>query len=98
MKFLCLKKIFKIILNIIRIRYEVHSNMVSDPAIIANLHCKRLEFNGTRDWKAKKFMSCVLIDFSRAFDAVPTFLLTEKVSTFGINGSLLKFIEHFLTN
>ena len=40
----------------------------------------------------------ILLDFSKAFDKVPHVRLCHKLHHLGINGSLLTWIKHFLTN
>ena len=40
----------------------------------------------------------VYLDFSKAFDRVPTNLLIEKLEYFGITGALLSWLRDFLTN
>ena len=39
----------------------------------------------------------ILLDFSRAFDMVPHKLLLHKLERYGIRGSLLMCLSHFLT-
>ena len=39
----------------------------------------------------------IILDFSKAFDMVPHKLLLHKLESYGIRGSLIKWLEHFLT-
>ena len=43
-------------------------------------------------------IDCVYLDFQKAFDAVPHKRLLYKLESLGISGSLLKWLENFLTN
>ena len=40
----------------------------------------------------------IFLDFSKAFDYVPHHLLIHKLKSFGLNGSLLKWMSSYLTN
>jgi hypothetical protein len=40
----------------------------------------------------------VYLDFAKAFDTVPHVRLAEKLKAYGIRGSLLEWIKHFLSN
>ena len=40
----------------------------------------------------------VILDFSKAFDVVPHRHLLGKLSLYGINGPILRWIEAFLTD
>ena len=40
----------------------------------------------------------IYLDFQEAFDSVPHKRLLGKLASFGVQGKLLKWIEHFLTD
>jgi hypothetical protein len=46
----------------------------------------------------KKTAEMILLDFAKAFDKVPHKRLLLKLDSYGISGSLVKWIEAFLTN
>ena len=45
-----------------------------------------------------KQIDCIYLDFQKAFDTVPHKRLLKKLESFGITGTLLKWIQDFLSN
>ena len=58
--------------------------------------------NVIEDWtgaiESGKSVDVIYLDFSKAFDRVPHAHLISKLSSYGINGLLLKWIKDFLDN
>ena len=46
----------------------------------------------------KHQVDMIILDFSKAFDTVPHQKLLHKLKNYGIDGSVNKWIEQFLTN
>ena len=46
----------------------------------------------------KNSIDVIYLDFQKAFDTVPHRRLLQKLTSFGIHGNVLKWIESFLSN
>ena len=70
--------------------------MVSDSIEAAKLSWLLLYMTLHRVWTMRCFTACH--DFCKAFDKVPHLCLLQKLHHYGIQGTLLSWIEAFLTN
>ncbi|EFA11997.1 putative RNA-directed DNA polymerase from transposon X-element-like Protein [Tribolium castaneum] len=78
-----------------RIPEEQH-RFVPGRSIVSNLLCCLEDWTNIID--ANKAADIIYLDFSKAFDRVPRRRLLYKLKHNGINGSLLNWIESFLSN
>ena len=52
----------------------------------------------SKDIDENKQIDCIYLDFRKAFDTVPHKRLLKKLESFGITGTVLKWLEDFLSN